>query len=71
MDLAAAFRVTEPERWICIMCGEYIFQCSEYIANGTEQFKCSDQLRQRDFESCGILVRITSLGFVQLRDPSL
>ena len=41
IDLAVAFWVTEPERWTSIMCSEYIFQCSEYMAYGTEQFKCS------------------------------
>ena len=63
MDLAVVFRVTEPTRWTSIMGTEYILQCSEYMEYVTEQFKCSDQLRQGGFESCGILDRITCLGF--------
>ena len=63
MDLAVALRVTEPARWTSIMGSEYILQCSEYMTYVTEQFKCSDELRQSGFENCVILDRITSLGF--------
>ena len=63
MDLAVALRVTEPARWTSIMGSEYILQCSEYMTYVTEQFKCSDELRQPGFKSCVILDRITSLRF--------
>ena len=63
MDLAVALRVTEPARWTSIMGSEYILQCSEYMTYVTEQFKCSDKLRQPGFEKCVILDRITSLRF--------